>query len=77
LSKNGGNLTLMKLQIVSTDELDKTLTVMIDGVRYEYWVKGYYAGILQKVKVLLARKAYGLALNLLKAQSFRCDKLPA
>lgn len=65
----------MKLLLLATDDLDKTVTVAVDGVRYEYWVRGNYPGVLREFRRLLRLGFDGKALNILKNQSTRYDKL--
>lgn len=65
----------MKLLLLATDNLDKTITVLVDNVKYEYWIRGDFAGVERQVWRLLHAGAPGKIINLLKASSSRCDRL--
>ena len=66
----------MKLLLISTDHLDHTIIVAIDGVRYEYWLRHHsYWPAQDRVKSLLRRGFDGRALVYLKEHSSRVTKL--
>jgi hypothetical protein len=70
-----GRPVVKNLKLVAVDNQDHTITVMIDGVRYEYWLTGSYTYVEHSVRTLIKYKAYGKALNLLKAWSRKSDLL--
>ncbi len=65
----------MKMAVVATNNTDKTLTVMVDDQRYEYWLAGDFEGIERKVRTYLKNNADGRALNLLKRVASRYDRV--
>jgi len=62
------------LLIVSSNNLDRTIEVMIDGMRYEYWFHGEVP--LPTVRKIL-RHSPGKAINYLKQKSYKVVNLDA
>ena len=60
------------VQVVSSDNLDRTLVVEIDGVRYEYWFHGEVP--LTTVHKIL-RYSPGRCIQYLRKNSYKAVKL--
>lgn len=58
--------------IVSSNNLDRTVEVMIDGVRYEYWFHGEVP--LSTLRKIMKHSA-GRAIQYLKKSSYRTVRL--
>ncbi len=67
----------MNLLLLATDTLDHTITVAVDGVKYEFWIRGDFVGVERQLKRLMSIGASGKALNLLKSHSYKFDRLTA
>lgn len=59
---------------LGTNNTDRTVTVAVNGSKYEYWVRGNFEFVERRFR-LLERKAPGKALNYIKKNASRCDKL--
>ncbi len=59
------------LQIISSDNLDRTIEVMIDGKRYEYWFHGEVS--LPTLRKIM-KHSVGRAIQYLKKASYRTTK---
>lgn len=66
----------MQLTILTVNDTDRTITVSIDGMVYEYWTKdGDFKQLVSKLKKFIVVGACGRALNLLKGRSYKFDKI--
>lgn len=65
-----GNI-MPSIQLIATDLQDRTLTLAIDGVRYEYWIRGNFEAVERQFKLLLRKGASGKALALVKRNTYR------
>lgn len=59
------------LMIVSSNNLDRTIEVMIDGVRYEYWFHGEVP--LSTIRKIMKHSA-GKTILYLKRNSYKVSK---
>jgi len=63
----------LTVELISTDNLDRTMVLAINGQRYEYWFQG-------EVPLEHWRKIHkhnpGRALAYIKKLAFKTDKLP-
>lgn len=64
-----------KLDLCALNDTDRTVTVAVDGVRYEYWLGDRYWDTTARVKRYLRRGRRGQALNFLKARAVKTDRL--
>lgn len=67
----------VSILVVAVDNTDKTITAWVDETKYEYWVRGNFLGVEALVRQYLRVGAPGKALNVLKKNSYRVDKLTA
>lgn len=63
------------LLLLATDTTDNTITVALDGVKYEYWIRGDFVGVVRQFRRLMFSGANGKAINLLKSHSYKTDRL--
>ena len=61
--------------LLATNEQDYTITVAIDGVRYEYWISGDFNTVLRQARMGLRHGAGGTIINLLKRRAYRVDRI--
>lgn len=65
----------MKLSLLATNNTDRTITVLVDGVKYEYWFGDDYESVLAKARKFQLKQAYGRSINLLKTRATRYSNL--
>lgn len=63
------------VRVVSINDTDKAITVLIGSVRYEYFFLGDFNLVAFTIKNLLAKSRHGAALEMLKRLSIRTNKL--
>lgn len=67
---------MVVLVIRAANYQDNTLTVSIDGIKYEYWIDPmYFRYVTDTVRMLINKNCDGKALKLLKSWSRRTEKL--
>lgn len=65
----------LTLALVSTNDTDLSVVVLVDGERYEYFVRDDYHGVVKRLRRFIKLGAYGRALNFIKQRAYKCDKL--